>query len=173
MITHTDSLSATSKNCFHVRIRFSISFVYNFLCALCHGTKKVLILIIVISGFACIYKCNVFSYYIQIFIIGNAISSSVRNAAKYVLASKLASSLVYHGLIKALLSLAFVSIYDTTTFSGNLLDKRTDHLPNFIIIKNFSLKPRIKKITIRDMKIFNKEKNIQNFKDLDNVNFHL
>ena len=131
MITHTDSLSATSKNCFHVRIRFSISFVYLF------------------------------------------ISSSVRNAAKYVLASKLASSLVYHGLIKALLSLAFVNIYDTTTFSGNLLDKRTDHLPNFIIIKKFSLKPRIKKITIRDMKIFNKEKNIQNFKDLDNVNFHL
>ena len=101
MITQTDSLSVTSKNCFHVRIRFSISFVYNFLCALCHGTKKVLILIIVISGFACIYKCNVFSYYIQIFIIGNAISSSVRNAGKYVLASKLASSLVYHGLIKA------------------------------------------------------------------------
>ena len=56
MITHTDSLSATSKNCFHVWIRFSISFVYNFLCASCHGTKIVLILIIVISEFACIYK---------------------------------------------------------------------------------------------------------------------
>ena len=99
-----------------------------------------LILIIVISGFACIYKCNVFSYYIQIFIIGNAISSSVRNAAKYVLASKLASSLVYHGLIKALLSLAFVNIYDMTTLSGNLLDKRTDHLPNFIITSLLNLK---------------------------------
>ena len=97
----------------------------------------------------------------------------MRNARKYVLASKLASSLVYHGLIKTLLSLAFVKIYDKTTFSGNLLDKRTDHLPNFIIVKNFSLKPRIKKIRIRDMKNFSQAKNIQNFKDLDNLNFHL
>ena len=30
----------------------------------------------------------------------------------------------------------FVNIYDKTIFSGNLLDKITDHLPNFIIIKN-------------------------------------
>ena len=122
----------------------------------------------------CLYLwINVFSYYIQIFITGNTISSSVRNARKYVLASKLASSLVYHGLIKTLLSLAFVKIYDKTTFSGNLLDKRTDHLPNFIIVKNFSLKPRIKKIRIRDMKNFSQAKSIQNFKDLDNLNFHL
>ena len=35
----------------------------------------------------------------------------------------------------------FVNIYDKTIFSGNLLDKVTDHLLNFINIKNLSLKP--------------------------------
>ena len=54
----------------------------------------------------------------------------------------------------------FVNIYDKTIFGGNLLDKITDHLPNFIIIKNLPLKPQIKKIRIRDMKNFNHEKYI-------------
>ena len=67
----------------------------------------------------------------------------------------------------------FVSIYDKTIFNGNLLDKITDHLPNFIFIKNLSLKPWIKKIRIRDMKNFNHKKYIQDIKELDNLNFHL
>ena len=32
----------------------------------------------------------------------------------------------------------FANTYDKTIFSGNLLDKITDHLPDFIIIKNLS-----------------------------------
>ena len=67
----------------------------------------------------------------------------------------------------------FANIYNKIIFSENLLDMITDHLPNFIIIKNLSLKPRIKKIRIRDMKSFNQEKYIQDIKELDNLNFHL
>ena len=67
----------------------------------------------------------------------------------------------------------FVNTYDKTIFSGNLLDQITDHLANFIIIKNLSLKPQIKKIRIRDMKNFNQEKYIQDIKEMDNLNFHL
>ena len=67
----------------------------------------------------------------------------------------------------------FVNTYDKTIFSGNLLDQITDHLANFIMIKNLSLKPQIKKIRIRDMKNFNQEKYIQDIKELDNLNFHL
>ena len=67
----------------------------------------------------------------------------------------------------------FISEYDKTILSGNVLDKITDHLPKFIIIKNLSLKPWIKNIRIRDMKNFNQEKYIQGIKELDNLNFHL
>ena len=35
----------------------------------------------------------------------------------------------------SLIGKIYVNIYDKTVFSGNLLNKITDHLPNFIIIK--------------------------------------
>ena len=49
----------------------------------------------------------------------------------------------------------------------------TDHLPNFLIIKNLCLKLQIKEIRIRGMKNFNQEKYIQDIKELDALNFHL
>ena len=66
----------------------------------------------------------------------------------------------------------FVNKYDQIIFSGNLLNKITDLLPNFIVIKNLSRKPRMKKIIIRDIKNSNREKYIQDIKELDNLNFH-
>ena len=83
-------------------------------------------MLIVISGFTCLYKCI-------FLIICNFSSFSVRNGGKYVLccflqqkklicqilSSKLASSPVDHGLIRALLSLAlliFCNFYMFFTF---------------------------------------------------------
>ena len=40
----------------------------------------------------------------------------------------------------------FLNIFDKIIFSGNLLHKITEYLPNFIIIKNLPLKPRIKRL---------------------------
>ena len=60
------------RNCFHsffVWMRFSVCFVYNGLCALCHGTKK---MVIVISGFAFIYK-----YIYLVLIIGSVLFFSL------------------------------------------------------------------------------------------------
>ena len=63
----------------------------------------------------------------------------------------------------------FVNVYDKTIFSENVLDKITDHLLNFIIIINLSLKPRIKMIQIRDMKNSDREKYFQDIKELNNL----
>ena len=60
----------------------------------------------------------------------------------------------------------FFNLYDQTIFSGNLLNKITNHLHNFIIIKKLCLKPQIKKTRIRDMKTFNQGKYIQDIKDM-------
>ena len=40
----------------------------------------------------------------------------------------------------------FLNIFDKIIFSGNLLHKITEYLPNFIIIKNLPVKPRIKRL---------------------------
>ena len=65
----------------------------------------------------------------------------------------------------------FFNLYDKTIFSGNLLDKITNHLHNFIIIKSLCLKPQIKKMRIRDMKNFNQYRYIQDIKDMKMSNW--
>ena len=74
--------------CFHsffVWLRFCISFVDNCLCALCHGTKKMLIFI---NGFAFIYKCIflviIFEFSLLVVLFFSS-SFCVRNRRKYVM----------------------------------------------------------------------------------------
>ena len=89
---------------------------------LCHGTKKMLI---VISGFACVYKCI---FFIIIFNFssffrekrGKVCSAPLSLAEKLIckiLASKSAPSLVCHGLIRTLLSLALSLAFQFWIFS--------------------------------------------------------
>ena len=54
---------------------------------------------------------------------------------------------------------------------GNLLDKITDHLTNFLIIKNIKNNHKTKKIKIRDMKNFDHDKYLSDFEKLDNFNW--
>ena len=45
----------------------------------------------------------------------------------------------------------FTNFYDKNINSGNLLDKISNHMPNFVIIKDDFNKKKIKNIKIRDM----------------------
>ena len=64
----------------------------------------------------------------------------------------------------------FTNIFDKELYRGNLLDKITDHLPNFLIIKNIKNNHKNKKIKIRDMKNFDHDKYLSDFEKLDNFN---
>ena len=44
----------------------------------------------------------------------------------------------------------FINIIDKDLYSGNLLDKLIDHLPNFVIIENMNKKPSKHKIKMRE-----------------------
>ena len=63
----------------------------------------------------------------------------------------------------------FVNIYDKEIHSRNIIEKITDHLPNFVIIKNMLQKQKFK---IRNMKTFDKTKYLNNIKQLDNLNLY-
>ena len=63
----------------------------------------------------------------------------------------------------------FINIIDKNLHSGNLLDKLTDHLPNFVIIENMNKKTRKQKIKVRDMTHFTLNKYLADLKDLDFV----
>ena len=65
----------------------------------------------------------------------------------------------------------FVNIYDKEIHSGNIIDKITDHLPNFVIIKNMRNKLQTQKFKIRNMKTF-KAKYFNDIKELDNLNLY-
>ena len=63
----------------------------------------------------------------------------------------------------------FINIIDKNLHNGNLLDKLTDHLPNFVIIENTNKKIRKQKIKVRDMTHFTLNKYLADLKDLDFV----
>ena len=65
----------------------------------------------------------------------------------------------------------FTIIFDKELYSGNLLDKITDHLPNFLIIKNIKNNHKNKKIKIRHMKNFDHDKYLSDLEELDNFNW--
>ena len=60
----------------------------------------------------------------------------------------------------------YSNIFAKDLNSGNLIDKITDHLPNFLFIADFIDQQKNKKIRIRNMKIFNQETYL---KDLDSL----
>ena len=63
---------------------------------------------------------------------------------------------------ESLIDNIFINFSDLHCLSGNLFEKISDHLPNFMIIENlFVLKKQKNKVRIRDMKNFN-ESNFTN-----------
>ena len=63
----------------------------------------------------------------------------------------------------------FINIIDKNLYSGNLLDKLTDHLPNFVIIENMNKKPSKQKMKMRGAAHFTLDKYLADLKDLDSV----
>ena len=68
----------------------------------------------------------------------------------------------------SLIDNVFLNCIDKKLTSGNILEKITDHMPNFVILEEFKLLEKKHKFKIRDMKKFNKEDYI---KDLANIDF--
>ena len=65
-----------------------------------------------------------------------------------------------------LLDNIFINTYNKNVSSGNIIEKISDHMPNFVIIREIIDKKKAQKLVIRDMKNFNKE---QYSKDLENI----
>ena len=55
----------------------------------------------------------------------------------------------------------FVNLFNKELKSGNLVEKISDGLPNFIIIKNINKKASKQKIKVRDLHSFNKENTLK------------
>ena len=66
----------------------------------------------------------------------------------------------------ALIDNIFINTYNKHVNSGNIIEKISDHMPNFVIIREIIDKKKPQKLVIRDMKNFNKE---QYLKDLENI----
>ena len=66
----------------------------------------------------------------------------------------------------ALLANIFINAYNKNVDSGNIIEKISHHMPNFVIIRNIFDKKKSQKIVIRDMKNFNEEQYLQ---DLENI----
>ena len=67
----------------------------------------------------------------------------------------------------------FTNILEKNLNNGNLIDKITDHLPNFLFVADFIDQQKNQKITIRNMKAFNQEtylKNLDSLKSLSYIN---
>lgn len=62
----------------------------------------------------------------------------------------------------------FTNCIEKKITSGNITEKITDHLPNFLIIENIISTKKRKSIRIRDMKMFNEENFVS---DLQNIPF--
>ena len=58
--------------------------------------------------------------------------------------------------------------FNKKIISGNLLDKISDHLPNFAVIKDINIKQTKRKFKIRDMKSFNQDKYFGDLKEIEN-----
>ena len=69
----------------------------------------------------------------------------------------------------SLLDNTFINTHDKDVYSGNIIDKISDHMPNFAII-NIFYKKRNQKIMVRDMSHFNEiiyKKDLEELKRLD------
>ena len=70
----------------------------------------------------------------------------------------------------SLLDNTFINTHDKDVYSGNIIDKISDHMPNFAIINNIFHKKRNQKIMVRDMSHFNEiiyKKDLELLKRLD------
>ena len=63
----------------------------------------------------------------------------------------------------------FVNLFNKELKRGNLVEKISDHLPNFIIIKHINKKTSKQKIKVRDLRSFNKDKYLENLKELEDL----
>ena len=61
---------------------------------------------------------------------------------------------------------AFINIFEKSLSSDSLIDKTTDHLPNFLFIVDFIDQQKNQKIRIRNIKAFDGE---TYFKDPDSL----
>ena len=71
----------------------------------------------------------------------------------------------------ALINNIFINTYNKNVNSGNVV---SDHMPNFVIIRDIFDKKKPQKLLIRDMKNFNKEqylKDLENIKNLDIIQY--
>ena len=74
----------------------------------------------------------------------------------------------------ALIDNIFINTYSKNVNSGNIIEKISDHMPNFVIIREIIDKKKPQKLVIRDMKNFNKEqylKDLENIKNLDVIQY--
>ena len=64
----------------------------------------------------------------------------------------------------------FVNFFNKKIISGNLFDKISDHLPNYVVIKDINNKHTKRKFKTRDMKNFNQNKYLKDLKEIENLN---
>ena len=65
----------------------------------------------------------------------------------------------------------FTNVFEKNLNSGNLIDKITDHLPNFLFIADFNDQQKKQKIITRNMKGFNQETYLKHLDSLKSVNY--
>ena len=65
----------------------------------------------------------------------------------------------------------FTNILEKNLNNGNLIDKITDNLPNFLFIADFIDQQKNQKITIRNMKAFNQETYLKDLDSLKSLNY--
>ena len=70
----------------------------------------------------------------------------------------------------SLLDNIFTTTHNKTLKSGNLLDKISDHMPNFLIIENILEPKKHQKSKIRDMKNFSEDKFLRDLDELKQIN---
>ena len=63
----------------------------------------------------------------------------------------------------------FINTYDKPIHSGNFINKISDHMPNFVIVRDIFEKLKTKKIKIRDMKNFDDEKYLHDLEEIKNI----
>ena len=63
----------------------------------------------------------------------------------------------------------YINTYDKTIHRSNFLDKVTDHMPSFYIIKDTYKVKKNRKIRIRDVQQFEKEKFLKDLEELKNL----
>ena len=70
----------------------------------------------------------------------------------------------------SLLDNIFTNTHNKTLNSGNLSDKISDHMPNFLIIENIPEPKKHQKIKVRDMKNFHEDKFLRDLDELKQIN---